>query len=1627
MPQLSFRINAEWDKVQRLREEIAKLKQEIKGTDALQSPLAFNTLNAKLVQTSQELGKVEEKIISASAKMETDFKQKIYAASQGVNDFTEKIIAQKGAVREAQDQVRKLADAYREAKKAKSGDADSIFSQWKNAKLALDSQRSALFGLTQEQAAARLSVKRLNDEYKAFRQEGGGTAQTMDLLSSKMKGIAATVMGGMGLKELASRIISVRAEFESMETSLKVLLGGSQERLNNIMGQIKEYALASPLNTKDMVGAVQMMAGFGIEAEKSIDYLKAMGDISMGNTQKFNSMVLAFSQMSATGKLMGGDLNQLINAGFNPLEEISRKTGKSIGELKEEMSKGAISAKMVQDAFISVTSAGGKFYGMASEGAKTLNGQISMLQESFDNMFNEIGSKGEGVVIGAVKAGTFLVENYQTIGKIVEGLVLTYGIYRTGIALNIVLEKAHAANMTVTGYAIDALKTKWAALNATALLNPYVMAAAALAAFGMSLYEVSKRTDTASAALDRLNDANEQVTKSSEIEINKLNVLRAQLEQNEKGTDKWKAAKDAIIEQYGQYDSKLAAEINRTGTLTSSYENLTIAIRKSVAARQLKQFYDNNVQETQDDIQKRRSSIYKGLSREYGQQTTNLLMKYVNQYALTGQGLDTKLSYKKNGKIKKTTVRNMINNVHGDFFSMGGGAEARQMRELQLNSDKALADFVAMNGISEKEKNEILYGVKPTDDKKTVKSGITKKDLQDQKKALQAQLDGLSEIEAKGKKGAALKKKIAAITARENAAYSTSSSSVSGKTGKGGNANTFDPIKAQSNIDAQKATLSQAQVELENQVEQARIDVLDEGSGKTLAAMKLAHKKEMEQIDKQKEDYLKKKQDEAEAEFKADPKNKDKTFNRSTVTLSADEQTKFDALRADTLAKQANEEREHQRQQIDALNAYLKEYGTMQERRLAITAEYDEKIRKAQSEGEKATLDAERKRMLAELDIKALQASIDWEDVFSDMDRHSTAYLKAIREKLRATLNAKDITAENAKVLTEKIRDIEDTIGERTDIWSAALPGLRERLRLTEEVARAEEAAAKAGSEAIAADVRVLATKQAIQDRLKGAGVNASLGDITAESKDRLMANVSKGSDVYDALMRLFENLATDTSKAGVAREKAAKTEAKKASVLDKIGSVSKITDFIPWAGKGATFGQVVDGINANAQSMADLTDTIGLGNTDFGEAVHNFADGVGNFSGVVSSLASGDIFGAVNGVIKGFQSFGRVFGIGGGNAEAVNKSIDRLTERNELLTQAIEDLTDEMEKASGANAIRISSDVEKLQRETIGNYMKIAQEQASYHHAHNSFNKEWRGFTGEQVGRLSSQIGRQWDGNLWDLSPEEMKKLRSNVDMWERIEKTGKGGYGGRVADKLEDYIAQAGKLEGITDALYEKLTTTTEDNVFDDFLTSLHDLADGSEDVFSDIADNWQRMVNEMVVNNLVGAKFQGNLEGWYEKLAKLNRSRTEGSITDAQYKSQLDSLKATYDGYVRSAQDEIRQLRAAGIISPSGDAGQKATANGATEITYEQANNIVALTTAGNVTREQIKDIVTLTNAKIDDFKSVQVQTKNIADELRTIQANSYIELQGIHDDTTAMSKAMKSMSIDVSDIKKKIKDM
>ena len=522
MAKLYFKVGSDWEEVVRLRNEIAKLKQELMSMDGTQSPAAFKALNVQLAASNQRLDELVTNAAKAGAEMEGDFKKKIFDASQVVNGLSEKITLQRGTIQQLKNELSSLKDKYREALK-QDGDTSSLEAKIKSTSEKLREQKSVLFNLTQEQANARLSVKKLRDEYELYNNDGKEVVATNEGIAISWKKALAVIGGVSALKALGSEMIRVRGEFQSIQTAIETMVG--KDVAGQLIPQIKELAKISPLTMSDIVGAEKMMLGFNIQAEDTIKYMKAISDISMGESGKFNSLTLAFSQMSAAGKLMGQDLNQMINAGFNPLQQISEKTGKSIATLKEEMSKGAISAEMVQQAFIDATSAGGKFYNMSENASKTINGQLSMMQDAMDAAFNELGQKSEGVIMKGIQMTTSLIENYETVGKVLVGLVTTYGAYRTAVMLATMATSKHTiAEVALTNARVLARKAQLA-LNAAMLTNPYVLLATAVIGLGAAMWALHDSATEAEKAQRRFNERQEEAKKQEEEHKQKIDSL----------------------------------------------------------------------------------------------------------------------------------------------------------------------------------------------------------------------------------------------------------------------------------------------------------------------------------------------------------------------------------------------------------------------------------------------------------------------------------------------------------------------------------------------------------------------------------------------------------------------------------------------------------------------------------------------------------------------------------------------------------------------------------------------------------------------------------------------------------------------------------------------------------------------------------------------------------------------------------------------------------------------------------------------------------------------------------------------------------------------------------------------
>ena len=473
-------------------------------------------------------------------------------------------------------------------------------------------------------------------------------AQTKaNLLDESLKRVGMTIGGVFTAQkavEFVKTMIDVRQEVENLSISFETLLGG-KDKATQFFGELREYAVNTPLMLNDLAGGAQTMLGFNMEAEKVIPTLKQIGDISMGDRDRFNSLVLAFSQMSATGKLMGQDLLQMINAGFNPLAIISEKTGKSIGQLKDEMSAGAISSEMVAQAFADATAEGGKFHGMLDKQSKGLKGQISNLEGAIDDMFNAMGEKSEGILTGSVEVASELVKNYEAVGKALMSLVAVYGSYKTALIATLAVQKAASfvENIRLVAMFRKELGLATAAqqaFNITANANPYVLLATVIlsAAAALAIYSknCSAAADEAQRAADRekeqtdaVNDKKEAIEKcistitdENLAELDRLEALEKLKKLMPSVFEKYKTEKeliDKLTEARREYNEELREERNLKGEGNLKADQQRVAdLKKYLELR--KEYYKTGRLNMSDSDY----NLYQSLNKKYNKEVRNV-------------------------------------------------------------------------------------------------------------------------------------------------------------------------------------------------------------------------------------------------------------------------------------------------------------------------------------------------------------------------------------------------------------------------------------------------------------------------------------------------------------------------------------------------------------------------------------------------------------------------------------------------------------------------------------------------------------------------------------------------------------------------------------------------------------------------------------------------------------------------------------------------------------------------------------------------------------------------------------------------------------------------------------------
>lgn len=1649
MAQLVFHVQADYEEVIRLRNEIEKLKKELKGMDATVSPAAFNTLNTQLSASTQKMDELVTEAAKAGAEMEQGFKRKIFDASQTVNGFTEKIIAQKAVVKDVEADVKRLGEAYRTALKNNryggyGGGANNALAEYNAARRALDEEKAALFALTQEQATARLSVKKLRDEYALYRDDSKEMVVATEGIGISLKKAFAMIGGAALGKQLISDMIRVRGEFQAADTAIQTLLG-SKEKADALMSKVREYAKISPLEFSDVTQATQMMLGFNIEAEKVPRFLQAIGDVSMGETQKFNSLTLAFSQMSAAGKLMGQDLNQMINAGFNPLQTMSEKTGKSIAQLKEEMSKGAISAEMVQQAFIDATSAGGKFYQMSENASKTINGQLSMMQDAMDAAFNEMGQKSEGFIISGIQMTTKLIENYETVGKVLAGLVITYGIYKAALIANIALTHswAVAARADAVAKGIQTAATKAAtvaqlALNAAMKANPYVLLITTVAALGTALWAFTKNVDTAAEAQKRLDEATANMRKEIVSEQADIDILFNDLQNAKKGTDEYRQAKEAILDKYGKYLEGLNAEIRTLKNVKGAYDAITAAATKTARARGMETAMRGAQEAYGATYSGNAGKLYDKLQEKVGDtKATNLLRKLQNEISKTG-----KASQKLRDEI-------------GDIFR--GSATYGNSRTWITSMENATKTLQ-----NETKKIKAVFG--DANDKKSKgdkeKTTTYQEDLNKAKKNWEDAKKNLSKIEKSKSKFTskqyedAKKQKETAEKAYKDLGGLVSSSSTQHT---GGTPKEIEQEKQQAEyaalLDKQKYETIKKQRDNEYEIWQNEIDLMKEGNKKALAQIELDYDRQIAAIEDYEDKLWQEKIDAAKAAFEKNPANKDKVFDESGVDVKMTEQET-------RLVKSMRDKADHGREQatkdlykaeLQSMRDYLKEYGTVQQQKYAIAKEYDEKIAKVEGEAQKKLLERQKQEALSNIVSKDAMMSIDWRETFGNMgsvlqDIAKTTlakvdeYMKSdsfknleakdkkayadLRSNLRSSVNNDNINVFSTKMwdeistYAEKYKNSVKALQDATKKHELAIDGLE---KAEEELSKAttDEAKEIAKKKVENAKKKVSDTATEVQTQQQNVNndkedLDDSAGDaaIALQNFQALLSNITSGSltGFAKGVGQLINGIAGGSTKVGDALQ-----------------------------GLGGKIGGLVGAILSIIEALGD--DPAGFIDNLFNKIVTAVEGILTNLDKIALSIVKG-VGNLTGGIIRATLS-GATFGLynANGNVEEMNKRIEELKSANEELAKSIKDLAESISDNDSTNkdSVEAYKKAVAAQKESNENQQEAIRAEASKYSnsghgflgmgGRSSFNvyandnrSNWLPQFNEALRKSGYNAGLNDVSQVWNLTAEQLKAIRSNAPKaWSAFFNSGGEG---NPKELVEEYIdSAAGALDELTDKLNEKLTGYSWNGFKQNYESLLSDLESTTED----FGDNISEIINKALVNSFVNSpEMQNRIKNLYNYISD---AASDGIFTNkevGEIRRQNEEI-ANYGIQWRQAMEE------AGIIQKKSSSSSEASGsiNTAKGITDDTANELVGRVTAVELTEERLaagqqQQFIALTqiSGNISAMVNQVSGIHNIADETRSILANSYMELQQINENTREVVKPIKLMQSDIAEMKRKL---
>lgn len=1544
-------------------------------------------------------------------------KKQACEAEAALDNLTQKITNQRVVVREVENDVKRLARAYSGLSRY-STKRDPVLSELNAAKRALKEEKNTLFGLQTEHRNTRLSVKQLKDELARYQDKQMQVVGSNTNMAASFRKMLTVIGGTTMLKKFVGDVIRVRSEFQQLNVSFTTLLQ-SKKKADVLMEQMIKTAATTPFSLTEVATGARQLIAYGFQAEEVNETLIRLGNIASGLGLPLERLSYLYGTTMTQGRLYARDLMQFTTSGIPMLQGLADMFGVTTEEVNKMVSAGKIGFPEVKKVIENMTNEGGKFYNLMQEQSKTITGKISNLGDAWQTTLNKIGESQDGVINASLDSARHLVENYETVGRVLAGLITTYGTYRTAVMLVTAVEsKQTLVEIGLTNVRALARKAQQA-LNATMLTNPYVLLATVVVGLVAAVWALHDSTTAAEAAQKQLNEEHkkavqekQELTSKTESLIAKINSetesVYAQIKAYKELVELFPELKGITFEEFkGMPQSRqksMVDNITDKKELEDAIKLYEADLKRIQVLKKQMENYDNTKEadvlflsllNIKLNATQKLATAHKAQIEEIKQtqwEANTPVEEKVKHYEKLKESLEAERRALYQQVEPSMALKSSVEGMNAEWGKMPNYIDKIKLDILNKRLDETTGKIKSLTG---KGDSSMLIVTK------------NKAHWEEQKKSAVSALEAIdSRVQAMlkvGNREGAIKFLIDSKKTEKEAkeVVKTYTDSVSKLNEANNNLKVYDfSDKTKNDALKSQSELSRAILDSDLKLQEMRLAIMEDGRKKRLKQSELEYKQQKATIDKEYQDTVQKYKD----QHKPVPDSVKTTYEARLGANNAAKVARDNRIEDDYL----KERREHEA----SLTAYV--LSEESKRKKAIKERYDAEREwaKKQFEGENMT-DAEYTNYLGRINTaeaaEGLQELLDkYQDYTTqrkDIERNFDEEIATL-ERSRTDRNAAEVDraiAEAQKKRKEALSGVDLSEFQDSIDWSSVFGDL---------------------------DAQTTNSLSTLRDKLKNY-INKAAKDLKPEDL-KVLQDAFKDIDLKISERRPFRELGKDLEE-----YKAAQAEVNKAQedlnyvmaggeivtglYMDKTGKMVKQLLTQEEAEKNLTEAQKKrkEAMAAIGNSAAGIAGQIGnVSNAaskivnvleeDFGvkvgdnikglvEGFNELSDGV---SSVVQSAMKGDIAGVIAGVVQSvgglFKSVTSIFGLGNHKGEEDLKRLEeassRIVESQKVINSLIEKRIELINKATIAEQKNLAATTEQAIKN-----QKIYNEQQ---------------FKNLQGNWLLDKKGKHNNLTVADLGINSIEELADFLTGSDRLLALQKQGYSVRDLDKWMEIVNAYQGLEESKKELAETTAKNLTGITLDDARNALDEFLKDADASMEDVAGSFENYMRDAMLGIVKQNTLNKALEDWYNHFEQAMDSN--GGLDDTEVKN----LQQEYENAFTTAQQSYESmLKAAGMSLESDSSGRQATEKGIASMSQDSANelngNFSALLIYSNKTaentsslRESMNYILEIQRAGWGDVRAI----KELTSQMRVIRKRFRSCLKG--------SKAIRRRRLPVS---------